>query len=308
MRGGPEQTADQGRAIEELLEVVERRAAGAGRAGSSSSDLDDGPLGVLAEPDRLRDRRRDQAGVADRREFDEEGAARVFRPELFRDAQAQPRLAGAAGTRQRHQPRVPHQLADLADLPFAADEARDLRRQVGRRLERPGRREVVGQARPDELGQALGRSRSLSRNSPRSRSCRPAGSEPRTRAPVDRTRRGPGRRGQRRRCAPPDGRPGRRSCPRRGSPRPCGVPIRTRTAPTSARPRLGREGALRGSRGRHCRGRALEDDEEGVALGRDLDPAGRLEGGAKEGLVAFEKRPERRAQGGSRGASTPRCR
>ena len=37
-------------------------------------------------------------------------------------------------------------------------------------------------------------------------------------------------------------------------------------------PGLGREGALCGGRRRHCRYGALEDDEECVSLGRDLDP------------------------------------
>jgi hypothetical protein len=39
--------------------------------------LADRPLGVLAEPDRVSDRRRDQPRIADRRKIDEVGAARI---------------------------------------------------------------------------------------------------------------------------------------------------------------------------------------------------------------------------------------
>ena len=120
-------------------------------------ELDDRPSRVFAETDGLGDRRRNQARIADRSELHEEGAARIFRPELFGHAKAEPCLAGPAGACQGHQPRAPHQFADLADLPFAADEARHLSRQVGRGVKGTGWREVVGQPWPDELRQARGR-------------------------------------------------------------------------------------------------------------------------------------------------------
>ena len=66
----------------------------------------------------------------------------------------------------------------------------------------------------------------------------------------------------------------------------------------ATRPGRGREGALRRNRGGDSRRRVAEDDEERVALGRSLDPAGRCECGPEEALMLLEQstvggRPER---------------
>jgi hypothetical protein len=66
----------------------------------------------------------------------------------------------------------------------------------------------------------------------------------------------------------------------------------------ATRPGRGREGALRRDRGSDGRRSVAEDDEERVALGRSLDPAGRCECGPEEALVLLEhstvgSRPER---------------
>ena len=63
-------------------------------------------------------------------------------------------------------------------------------------------------------------------------------------------------------------------------------------------PGLGREGALRVGCGRDRRDGTLEDDEECVSLGRDLDPTGLLDRCAQDGVVTFEEGAECRAQGG----------
>ena len=61
-------------------------------------------------------------------------------------------------------------------------------------------------------------------------------------------------------------------------------------------PRLGGQGTLDGGGGRHRGGRTLENHEEGVALGRDLDAAGGVERGSKQRVVTLKERRERVAE------------
>ena len=100
---------------------------------------------------------------------------------------------------------------------------------------------------------------------------------------------GPGRRGRPPRSGPPDGRRGRRSCRRPA----CLAGVEAHpdadAAPSAAMARP------RGHAGRRPRPRrppgAREDDEERVALGRDLDAAVARRRLAKDRLVALEERP-----------------
>ena len=59
-------------------------------------------------------------------------------------------------------------------------------------------------------------------------------------------------------------------------------------------PGFRRQCPLRVRRSVHGPGRAREDDEERVALGRNFDPAGGLERLSEDRVMAIEHRPERR--------------
>ena len=118
----------------------------------------------FAAPDRhaegLRDRRQDEIGVCQRSKRDEEDAVGKLVEELGRGVQRQPRLARAAGARQRDDPglRPAEQVGELLDLPLATDERCRLKRKVGRvALEAPERRELAVQLRRGELEHALSR-------------------------------------------------------------------------------------------------------------------------------------------------------
>ena len=94
--------------------------------------------------------------VADRFEGHEPDPVREFVGCGRRDLQREPGLAGAAGSGQAQQPGPGQQRHGLAELLVAADERRELGRQVVRPgVQRPQRREVVRHALDDELGDAL---------------------------------------------------------------------------------------------------------------------------------------------------------
>ena len=176
------------------------------------------------------------------------------------------------GPVQRHQARPPDQLDDLVDLPLPRRRSWSVRRQVGRRSMVRGGGNSSGTPAIDELNEALGPLRSLSRCSPRSRSSRPSRQE----AFVSRG-------------WPPTGALGRRGPPPRSGgpvhvdtdvvsppsvPSPVCRPIRTRTEPASAATARLRANAGRRRRPRPRQARS-RNDEEGVALGGDLDAARR---------------------------------
>ena len=199
------------------------------------------------------------------------------------------------------------QVADLADLPPAADEARDLGRQVGRCLERSRWWEIVREARPDQLRQALGALEVLESILAQVAKPQAWGQRPfdeRTGGGRDQDLTPVGGRGDP--CCPMDVEahvivPAQRPL--------SGVqPHAHANGPGFRRPRFGRERALGGSRRGKGRGRALEDHEEGVPLGRDLDTAGRFEGGAKEARDGAPATARTRCPGPSRDGSNPRCR
>ena len=103
------------------------------------------------------DRRRNERPVRHRAEVDEVDPVREGRLGLEGDSRRQPRLTGPAGAGQREEPGLGETIDDLADLGGAADERRELGRQVDRRLEGAGCRELLPQAVDEDLPQPDGR-------------------------------------------------------------------------------------------------------------------------------------------------------
>ncbi len=103
--------------------------------------LDQGTTRFLLDAEHGRHRLRHEPRVGDRRQLDEPHAVREFVHEIGGDLQRQARLADAAGAHQRQQWRAGQQRRDFGLLTLAADERRQLLRQVvGRRLQRAQRR------------------------------------------------------------------------------------------------------------------------------------------------------------------------
>ena len=75
----------------------------------------------------MRDRRRNELGIGDGRERHEERAVSELVGALLRDPDGKTRLAGAAGSGQRHQTRSFEQALSFSDLALAANERRRLR-------------------------------------------------------------------------------------------------------------------------------------------------------------------------------------
>ena len=96
----------------------------------------------------------DLAAVGERREFGEPHPVGGPADELGPGLERQPGLAAAAGTRERHKPGRPDQLADLGQLALPADERAQQRGQVVRELgvvQRGERRELRRQEARLEL-------------------------------------------------------------------------------------------------------------------------------------------------------------
>ena len=106
------------------------------RASSSASSAPARPGG---QPQRLADGRRHPILVGDRGQLRQPHPVPGPIQQLGSHLQAQPGLAAPAGPGQGDQPRRFHQGPDLGDLPLAADE----RRQLGREVARPGEQRVV---------------------------------------------------------------------------------------------------------------------------------------------------------------------
>ena len=104
----------------------------------------------------LRDRRRNELRIADRRERDEESAVAECRRRLLGDAERQSGLSGPSGPGQRDESRFLEEPLPFGDLALAADEARRLRRQERRgAIECPKRRKVGSAPADHELVEAL---------------------------------------------------------------------------------------------------------------------------------------------------------
>ena len=101
--------------------------------------------------------RSDQARVMHRRQRHEVHAVGKLLDDVRRELEAQPCLADAARTGQREETRAPQQALCLGDVPVAADEAGQLRRQVvRRRVERAQGGKLVRHAGDHELVEPLG--------------------------------------------------------------------------------------------------------------------------------------------------------
>ena len=167
--------------------------------------------------------------------FDEVHAVGILGRHLVGDGQRQAGLADAAGTGEGHEPGAPlvSNSEGPRDLPLAIHQAGQLGRQPD--LRRPAglrRRKVGAETRRRRAGRAAPvADRPLSENEPRSRSChsRRGGGVEQHAVRRTKTRRS-GRRGRRRRCAPPGGRRGRRSPRRWRVAWPVWRPMRARTS------------------------------------------------------------------------------
>jgi hypothetical protein len=105
---------------------------------------------------RLRHHLRHQRGVGDRLQCDEPRAIGMLVEDFGGELQREPRLADAAGTQQGDQPRGFQKLPDMREVVLAADERRQLLRQiVRRRVERAQRRKILQQIRVQQLIHAL---------------------------------------------------------------------------------------------------------------------------------------------------------
>jgi hypothetical protein len=102
---------------------------------------------LLAQPQHGDHRLRQQPGVAQPGQLDQPHAVRPAVPELAGQLDRQAGLAGTARPGDRHQPVLLDQLADLAQLDVAADEAGQPLRQVLRRRRHRGgvQRRVLGE-------------------------------------------------------------------------------------------------------------------------------------------------------------------
>ena len=99
---------------------------------------------MLLNPERGGHDLRHRSRITDRPKLHEPRAVPIARQALGRDLQRQPRLAHTPDTRERHHPTLVERRDDLRDLRVAADERRDLRRQIPRkRLQRLQRRELA---------------------------------------------------------------------------------------------------------------------------------------------------------------------
>ena len=108
-RRGLQQRRDLPARAFDLLEVVEQQED-ASLTQVRVQRLDERPLSLLAERERLCDRRDEQRRVVDRGELDEEDAVREGIDEVGGRLQSEPRLPGAAGPGERQEPDVATEL------------------------------------------------------------------------------------------------------------------------------------------------------------------------------------------------------
>ena len=136
-----------------MLDIVEQQQRPPSGQGLGDR-LHERPLGLLAKLERLRGSDDQERRVANRREWNPDDTIRIAVRCLGRGLQRQPRLAGAAWTGKRQQPRVGmgQPLGDLSELVRAATERRRGDRQV-RPMQRPERRKYRRQPLHPQLVQ-----------------------------------------------------------------------------------------------------------------------------------------------------------
>ena len=137
--------------IEQVLTVVEHEQQSSRRQMLEHHVLEAAASKGL-QPQRCAERLPHRIRIRDRRELTQPRAVREVGDDLRRDVQRQARLADAADAGQGYQRRLPHQIGERADLGLAADERRDLTRQIaGQRIQRTQRRELRTQLRQIHL-------------------------------------------------------------------------------------------------------------------------------------------------------------
>ena len=130
-----QQGGEGGAGGHDVLEVVEDQQRPA-LPQVGGQPLGQGPTAHLAQPQRLRDRGQDKAGLAQGVEGHEPDAVREVRGDLRGDVQGEPGLADAAwaGQRQQADVRTAQQGGGRRDLAHTADEGGERHRQVGGRF------------------------------------------------------------------------------------------------------------------------------------------------------------------------------
>src|SRR5207249_3659344 len=119
-------------------------------------DVERHPIAGDGNSDRLRDHRGDQLRIADRRQGDEIDSSGKALHELGRDLEAEPGLADAPRAGECEEASAFEKTPRLRNLPLAADEAGQLRRQiVWRRIERAQRGKYVRNALDHQLEELL---------------------------------------------------------------------------------------------------------------------------------------------------------
>ena len=143
-------------AVDEVLRVVEQEQQIL--VGDERRDRRDRrDAGDLWCAERARDLGRDLRRVAERRQLGEPHAVRVAVEETAGSLEHQAGLAGPARADERHEPVALDERRDLRELLLAADEARQLDRQVGAaRAQRAERRERPWEVVDDHLVDLLG--------------------------------------------------------------------------------------------------------------------------------------------------------
>ena len=131
VRARAEEIPDDGRAVDDLLEVVEDEQDPA-RSDPLGQQLERRPSAGLDEPDRPGDDRRDEGRISNGLERHEPQPVRVAFGNIGGELEREAGLARPAGAGQREQPRRLEQAAGLGQLRLAPDEARQLRRKVVR--------------------------------------------------------------------------------------------------------------------------------------------------------------------------------
>ena len=141
--------------VEHLLEVVEHEQHPLARE-PFGEDIGGRAPGRLGDPDRGGEARRHERRFADRLERHEEHAVGEVLRGVRRDLERQAGLAGPARAGQRDEPVGSEEPARLLELALAADERRQLGREVVRAgVEGAQRREIEAQPVRDDLAQRL---------------------------------------------------------------------------------------------------------------------------------------------------------
>ena len=135
-----------GAGLQQMLAVVQHHQQPT-VADRAQQRLGDRATRLVRQPERASHRERHHLWMRDRRQIGIENAVGEVTAHLAGDLDRQPRLACAACAGQGHEPVVGQGAADLGDLCCAADEARQLRREImrGNGIRCPQRWEVVAQ-------------------------------------------------------------------------------------------------------------------------------------------------------------------